>query len=41
MFEIENVPEPYLLELLDFIYFLESKDLEQKKRVGNSKLIIF
>jgi len=28
--EIENVPEPYLIEILDFIRFLETKVVEQK-----------
>ena len=28
--EIENVPEPYLVEILDFIRFLEAKTSEQK-----------
>jgi len=28
--EIENVPEPYLMEILDFIRFLRIKALEQK-----------
>ncbi len=28
--EIENVPEPYLIEILDFIRFLETKALEQR-----------
>lgn len=28
--EIENVPEPYLIEILDFIRFLETKAVEQK-----------
>ncbi len=28
--EIENVPEDYLEEVLDFIRFLESKALEEK-----------
>ncbi|NQE45301.1 hypothetical protein C5S31_04665 [ANME-1 cluster archaeon GoMg2] len=28
--EIENVPEPYLRELLDFIRFLETKAVAQK-----------
>ena len=28
--EIENVPEPYLIEILDLIRFLEAKALEQK-----------
>ena len=29
--EIENVPETYLIEILDFIRFLETKALEQKR----------
>jgi len=28
--KIEYVPEPYLMEILDFITFLETKTLEQK-----------
>lgn len=28
--EIENMPEPYLIEVLDFIRFLKTKALEQK-----------
>jgi len=28
--EIENVPESYLIEILDFIRFLETKAVEQK-----------
>ena len=28
--EIENVPELYLIEILDFIRFLETKGVEQK-----------
>ncbi len=28
--EIEKVPEPYLMELLDFIRFLETKAVAQK-----------
>jgi hypothetical protein len=28
--KIEYVPEPYLIEILDFITFLEIKALEQK-----------
>ena len=32
--EIENVPEPYLTEILDFIRFLETKDLEQKMELA-------
>ena len=28
--EIENVPEPYLMEILHFIRFLETRALEQK-----------
>ena len=28
--EIGNVPETYLIEILDFIRFLETKALEQK-----------
>jgi hypothetical protein len=29
MREIENIPEPYLIEILDFIRFLKTKALEQ------------
>ncbi len=32
--EIENIPEPYLLEILDFIRFLETKALEQKMELA-------
>jgi len=32
--EIEKVPEPYLIEILDFIRFLESKALEQKMELA-------
>ncbi|MBL7081487.1 MAG: DUF2281 domain-containing protein [Candidatus Omnitrophica bacterium] len=32
--EIENVPEPYLMEILDFIRFLENKVLEQKMELA-------
>jgi len=32
--EIEKVPEPYLMEILDFIRFLETKDLEQKMELA-------
>jgi len=28
--EIEDIPEPYLIEILDFIRFLKAKTLEQK-----------
>jgi len=28
--ELENLPEPYLIEILDFIRFLEAKTSEQK-----------
>ncbi|MBE0478231.1 DUF2281 domain-containing protein [Candidatus Aerophobetes bacterium] len=28
--EIENIPVPYLIEILDFIRFLKTKALEQK-----------
>lgn len=28
--EIEQVPEPYLREILDFIHFLKAKNLEEK-----------
>ena len=32
--EIENIPETYLIELLDFIRFLETKALEQKMELA-------
>jgi hypothetical protein len=32
--EIENIPEPYLMEILDFIRFLETKALEQKMEIA-------
>jgi hypothetical protein len=32
--EIENIPEPYLIELLDFIRFLKTKALEQKMELA-------
>ena len=32
--EIENVPEPYLIELLDFIRFLETKAVTQKMELA-------
>ena len=32
--EIENVPEPYLVQILDFIRFLETKALEQKMELA-------
>jgi len=32
--EIENIPEPYLTEILDFINFLKAKALEQKMELG-------
>jgi len=32
--EIENVPEPYLVEILDFIRFLEAKTSEQKMELA-------
>ena len=32
--EIENVPEHYLIEILDFIRFLETKALEQKMELA-------
>lgn len=32
--EIENVPKPYLTEVLDFIRFLETKALEQKRELA-------
>ncbi len=31
--EVENVPEAYLIEILDFIRFLENKALEQKMEI--------
>lgn len=32
--EIENIPEPYLIEILDFIRFLETKALERKMELA-------
>jgi hypothetical protein len=32
--ELENAPEPYLIELLDFIRFLETKAVEQKMELA-------
>ena len=32
--ELENVPEPYHIEVLDFIRFLETKALEQKRELA-------
>ena len=32
--EIENIAEPYLTEILDFINFLKAKALEQKMELG-------
>ena len=32
--EIEYVPEPYLIEILDFIRFLETKNPEQKMELA-------
>ncbi len=32
--EIENIPEPYLIEILDFIRFLKIKALEQKMELA-------
>jgi hypothetical protein len=32
--EIENIPEPYLTEILDFIRFLKTKTLEQKMELA-------
>jgi len=32
--EIENIPEPYLMEILDFIRFLETRALEQKMELA-------
>ena len=32
--EIENVPEPYVIELLDFIRFLETKAVTQKMELA-------
>ncbi len=32
--EIENIPEPYLMEILDFIRFLGTKALEQKMELA-------
>jgi hypothetical protein len=32
--EIENIPEPYLIEILDFIRFLKTKALEEKMELA-------
>ncbi len=32
--EIENVPKSYYMEILDFIRFLETKALEQKRELA-------
>jgi len=32
--EIENIPEPYLTEILDFIHFLKTRALEQKMELA-------
>jgi hypothetical protein len=32
--EIENAPEPYLTEILDFIRFLETKAVTQKMKLA-------
>jgi len=32
--EIENVPEPYLIEILDFIHFLQAKTLEREMELA-------
>lgn len=32
--EIENIPEPYLIEILDFIRFLKTKALEQRMELA-------
>ena len=32
--EIENIPEPYLIEILDFIRFLKTKASEQKMELA-------
>ena len=34
--KIENIPEPYLIEILDFIQFLENRSLEQKMKFALS-----
>jgi len=31
--EIEQVPEQYLREILDFIHFLKAKDLEPERKI--------
>ena len=31
--EIENLPEPYLMEILDFIQFVKSKALKQTREL--------
>ena len=35
--EIENVPEPYLIEILDFVRFLETKVMEQNMPIWEHK----
>lgn len=32
--KIENIPEPYLMEILDFIRFLETKALKEKMELA-------
>lgn len=32
--DIENVPEPYLIEILDFVRFLETNALERKMELA-------
>lgn len=32
--EIENVPEPYLMDILNFIRFLETRALEEKMELA-------
>ncbi|MDI6811626.1 MAG: DUF2281 domain-containing protein [archaeon] len=39
--EIENIPEPYLIEILDFIRFLKTKALEQKMELALASEVSF
>ena len=32
--KLERIPEPYLVEILDFIRFLETKTVEQKRELA-------
>lgn len=35
--KLERIPEPYLVEILDFIRFLETKTVEQKRELALAK----